>query len=86
MQARMQREAYRAQYRGYSRHSLVGPLLLIGIGVVAFLMTTHRINAGYFWQWYGHWWPLILIGAGVVLALESLAVSGSSAYDWAVGW
>lgn len=78
MQARMQRESYRAQYRRNSRHSLVGPLLLIGIGTVAFLMTTHHINSGHFWQWYGRWWPLIPIAAGVILALESLAASGSS--------
>lgn len=75
MQSRMQRAAYRASYRGYARGSLVGPLLLLGIGVIALLMTTHHINATYFWQWYGHWWPLVLIGAGVVLALESLAFS-----------
>ncbi len=78
MQSKMQRAAYRAQYRGYSRGSLVGPLLLVGIGIVALLMTTHRINAAAFWQWYGLWWPLILIGAGVVLALESLAFSSYS--------
>ncbi|HWF67604.1 MAG TPA: DUF4097 family beta strand repeat-containing protein [Acidobacteriaceae bacterium] len=77
-QARIQREAYRMQYRANSRHSLVGPLLLVGIGVVALLLTTHHIDGGHFWQWYGHWWPLILIGAGVILALESLAASGSS--------
>lgn len=65
----------RAAYRGYHRSSIVGPILLVGVGVVALLMTTHRLNAAYFWQWYGHWWPLILIGAGVVLALESLAFS-----------
>lgn len=78
MQARMQRDAYRARYRSYSRGSIVGPLLLIGIGVVALLLTTHRIDPAGFWQWYGRWWPLILIGAGAVLALESLAFSASS--------
>jgi DUF4097 and DUF4098 domain-containing protein YvlB len=78
MQAKMQRQAYRAQYHGYSRGSLVGPLLLIAIGVIAFLMTTHRIDAARFWHWYGQWWPMILIGAGVVLAVESLAFSSFS--------
>ncbi len=73
MQAKMQRAAYRAQYRGFSRGSLLGPLFLVLIGVIALLMTTHHINIPYFWHWYGHWWPLILIGAGVLLALESLA-------------
>ncbi len=75
MQSRMQRAAYRAQYRGFSRGSLVGPLLLMTVGIVALLITTHRLDAAYFWQWYGHWWPLILIGAGIILALESMAFS-----------
>jgi DUF4097 and DUF4098 domain-containing protein YvlB len=75
MQAKMQRAAYRASLRNYSRGSLVGPLLLIAIGIVALLLTMRLIDTAYFWQWYGHWWPLVLIGAGVVLALESLAFS-----------
>ncbi len=78
MQAKMQRASYRAQYRMHSRGSLLGPLFLTLIGVFALLMTTHRIDIGNFWQWYGHWWPVILIGAGVLLAVESLAVAGHS--------
>ncbi len=78
MQSRMQRTAWRAHYRGFSRGSLVGPLLLVAIGIIALLMTTHRIDPVYFWHWYGHWWPLVLIGAGLVLALESLAFSSYS--------
>jgi DUF4097 and DUF4098 domain-containing protein YvlB len=68
----------RGHYRGAARGSLVGPLLLVAVGTVALLMTLHRINVANFWQWYGHWWPLILIGAGVVLALESLAFASHS--------
>ena len=68
----MQRAAYRASYRGSARRSILGPLFLIAIGVYALLMTMHKINFASFWQWYGHWWPLLLIGAGVLLALESL--------------
>ncbi len=78
MQAKMQRAAWRAQYRGYSRGSLLGPLFLILIGVFALLATTHRLNLAWFWQWYGHWWPLVLIGAGVLLALESVAFASHS--------
>src|SRR5665213_153129 len=73
MQSKMQRAAYRAQYRGFSRGSLLGPIFLVLIGIFALLMTTHRIDIANFWHWYGHWWPLVLIGAGVLLALESLA-------------
>lgn len=77
-QSRVQRAAWRAQYRGYSRGSLLGPLFLILIGVFALLITTHHINLAHFWHGYGHWWPLVLIGAGVLLALESLAFSRHS--------
>jgi len=78
MQRRMQRAAYRASLRGPSHRSVLGPLFLIAIGVLALLMTMHRINADYFWHWYGHWWPLLLIGAGVLLAIESLLLAGQS--------
>lgn len=74
----MQRAAYRASVRGTARGSFLGPLFLIAIGVLALLMTLHRINVDYFWHWYGHWWPLILIGAGILLALESLLWAGHS--------
>ena len=78
MQARMQKAAYRATIRGSAQRSILGPLFLIAIGVLALLMTLHRINVDYFWHWYGHWWPLLLIGAGVLLALESLFLAGQS--------
>ena len=78
MQRRMQRDAYRASIRGTAQRSVLGPLILITIGVVALLMNLRKINADYFWQWYGHWWPLLLIGAGVLLALESLFLAGKS--------
>lgn len=68
----------RSYYLHASRHSLVGPLLLVGIGVIALLMTLHRLNAAGFWRWYGHWWPLVFIGAGLVLTLESMAFSSSN--------
>ena len=32
-------------------------------------MTGH-INSGEFWSWYGRWWPLLLIGAGVAMLGE----------------
>ena len=50
--------------------SVVGPIILIGIGVVAMLVVTGRIAAGSFWTWYGQWWPLLLIGAGLALLGE----------------
>ncbi len=76
-QARLQRDyyraqqaAYRAQLRATRRTSLVGPLLIIATGIVFFLIQTGRMSARFFWDWYGHWWPLLLIGVGVIMLLE----------------
>jgi len=71
---RAQRYAARAGYYGgvYAPRvpSVVGPIILIGAGVIAFLVITDRIEAGQFWTWYAHWWPLLLIGAGLALLGE----------------
>ncbi len=50
--------------------SIVGPIILIAVGVIALLLVTGHINAGQFWSWYGQWWPLLLIGAGLALLAE----------------
>ena len=50
--------------------SIVGPIILSAVGVIALLMLTGRINSGQFWNWYGHWWPLLFIGAGLALLGE----------------
>ena len=68
--ARAQRAAYRAQMHGLRRTSLVGPLLIIVMGVVFLLLQTGRLHYLAFWNWYGHWWPLLLVGLGVVLLIE----------------
>ncbi|MGA3009954.1 MAG: DUF4097 family beta strand repeat-containing protein [Terracidiphilus sp.] len=77
---RAQRDAWKAQrYAMKSSYvgaygprvpSVVGPIILIGVGVIALLLLTGHINSGGFWAWYGHWWPLILIGAGLALLAE----------------
>jgi DUF4097 and DUF4098 domain-containing protein YvlB len=76
-QARVQRDmlraqaaAYRHQARGMRHGSIVGPLILIAIGVVFLLVQMGRLDAHQVWDWYGHWWPVLLIGAGVVMFLE----------------
>jgi DUF4097 and DUF4098 domain-containing protein YvlB len=33
-------------------------------------MQSGKLDHDRFWAWYGHWWPLILVGAGVVVLLE----------------
>jgi len=69
-----QQHAWKAGYRGgvYVPHvpSIVGPILLVGFGVVALLVVTGHIASGEFWAWYAHWWPLLLIGAGLALLGE----------------
>ncbi|MGA3345575.1 MAG: DUF4097 family beta strand repeat-containing protein [Terracidiphilus sp.] len=77
---RAQREAWKAQqhamkegYKGaYGPKvpSVVGPIILIAAGVVALLVLTGHIGSGDFWAWYGKWWPLLLIGAGVAMLGE----------------
>ncbi len=68
-----QRYAWKAGYGGtYAPRvpSVVGPVILIGIGVVAMLVVTGRIGQGSFWTWYSQWWPLLLIIAGLALLGE----------------
>ncbi len=75
---RAQRDAFRAQRHqmkaayGYGPRvpSVVGPIILIGVGIVALLVLTGHINSGEFWSWYGRWWPLLLIGAGLAMLGE----------------
>ncbi len=50
--------------------SVVGPVILVCIGVIALLVVTGHVEAGAFWSWYGRWWPLLLIGAGLALLGE----------------
>ena len=61
-----QREVLRAQNRANRVPSIAGPILLISVGVVFLLLMTGRLDADVFWGWYRHWWPLLLIGIGLV--------------------
>ncbi len=68
-----QRYAYKAGYMGtYGPRvpSIVGPVILICIGVVALLVLSGHISGMEFWSWYGRWWPLVLIFAGLGLLAE----------------
>lgn len=67
---RAQQAAYRAQLRSTRRSSIVGPLLIITTGIIFFLIQTGRMSARFFWDWYGRWWPLLLICIGVIMLLE----------------
>jgi DUF4097 and DUF4098 domain-containing protein YvlB len=68
---RAQRHAWKVQH-GYGPRvpSMVGPVILIGVGIIALLIMTGHLAAGSFWGWYGRWWPLLLILAGLGMLAE----------------
>src|ERR1700685_1391882 len=77
---RAQREAWRAQRQAWKANyvgtygprvpSMVGPIVLVSVGVIALLIMSGRLDSSTFWGWYGRWWPLLLIGAGLALLGE----------------
>jgi DUF4097 and DUF4098 domain-containing protein YvlB len=70
---RGQRQAWKQSYTGpYGPRvpSMVGPLILIAVGVVALLLVTGHIAPETFFAWYGRWWPLLLIVAGLAMLGE----------------
>ena len=72
-QWRAQRHAWKANYVGaYGPRvpSMVGPIILVAVGVIALLIMSGHLDSGTFWEWYGKWWPLLLIGAGLALLGE----------------
>ncbi len=73
MQARWARDQYRMQRRFVARRSIVGPLVLLALGVVFLLEQTGRLSWAYSLAWYARWWPVVLIVAGVILLLEWMA-------------
>jgi DUF4097 and DUF4098 domain-containing protein YvlB len=56
--------------RGMRRGSILGPLMMIAVGVIFLLIQSGRLDHSTFWGWYGHWWPLLLVLAGVVVLGE----------------
>ena len=73
---RAQRDAMRAQHHAWRGAyvqrvpSIVGPVILVAIGIIALLIYTGAIQSSDFWSWYGRWWPILLIGAGLALLGE----------------
>ena len=68
---RAQRQAWKSGYWGVPHvPSVVGPLILIAIGVIWLLIYSGHVPAQQFWNWYGHWWPLVLIVAGLAMLGE----------------
>ena len=70
---RAQRHVWKAGYVGaYGPRvpSVVGPIILVAIGIVGLLIYSGRIAPATFRMWYGHWWPLLLILAGLAMLGE----------------
>jgi DUF4097 and DUF4098 domain-containing protein YvlB len=69
-QMRLQRDQMRLQRRALRRRSVLGPLMLLAIGVTFLLAELGRISWGQTLEWYSRWWPAVLIVAGLVLLAE----------------
>jgi DUF4097 and DUF4098 domain-containing protein YvlB len=64
------REQYRMQRRSFRRGSIVGPLVLLTLGIIFLLEQTGRLSWSYSFEWYARWWPAVLIVAGLILLAE----------------
>ncbi len=58
------------QRRSLRRGSIVGPIVLLALGVIFLLEQTGRLSWAHSFEWYARWWPAVLIVAGIVLLLE----------------
>jgi DUF4097 and DUF4098 domain-containing protein YvlB len=65
-----QRDMARAQNRATRVPSVAGPIILILVGVIALLLITGRMNADIFWTALEKFWPMLLIGLGLVALAE----------------
>ncbi len=70
VQARWMRDQYRMQRRYLRRRSIVGPLVLVTLGVIFLLEQTGRLSWAHSFDWYARWWPAVLIAAGLILLVE----------------
>jgi len=65
-----QRDVLRAQNRANRVPSITGPVILISVGILALLLMTGRLDADAFWTLVERWWPMLLIGLGLVALAE----------------
>jgi DUF4097 and DUF4098 domain-containing protein YvlB len=72
--SRDQWKLYRDQQRAIARRSrggsILGPLLLVLLGVMFLLLSLRKMSYATVGIWYGHWWPLLLLLGGIVLLAE----------------
>jgi DUF4097 and DUF4098 domain-containing protein YvlB len=67
---RAQRRDQRYYWRSMHRPSIAGPIVLLAIGIVALLITAGKLSGPAFWDWFVRWWPMLLIGLGLISLLE----------------
>lgn len=68
--ARQQQRSQRMQMRAMRRQSLLGPLMLVSFGVLFLLIELGTLRGPRVLAWLAHWWPTLLLGAGLVLLAE----------------
>ena len=52
------------------RRSLAGPIVLILIGIVALLFTSHMVSERALLFWFGRYWPALIILWGIIKLIE----------------
>lgn len=67
---RAQRRDQRYYWRSMHRPSIAGPIVLLSIGIIALLINVGKLSLPYFWDWLVRWWPMLLIGLGLISLLE----------------
>ncbi len=67
---RSQRRDQRYYWRSMHRSSIVGPILILVVGVVALLIETGKLSNSVFWEWFVRWWPLLFVLVGAASLLE----------------
>src|ERR1700678_775073 len=67
---RAQRDAYGYQARSMRRSSILGPLVLITVGIIFPLVQTGHTQSHHLRDLYARFWPFLLVGAGIILLLE----------------
>lgn len=67
---RQQRTLQRLQMRSARKRSIVGPVLLVSSGLFLLVTEAAHIQGNLLLFWLARWWPLLLLGAGLILAAE----------------
>jgi hypothetical protein len=80
VQRRAAQLQWKMQRRSLRRGSVVGPLLILALGIVFLLAQLGRLSWSWSLEWFGHWWPAVLIVAGLLLLLEWSLDRRRSAY------